>query len=1048
VKRTDLEKINVSTLVSLIFYGANKVGYELAKTLSDQGSQVIVVDSYTRDSKKRVQEIKKLNNVDFVDFQGVEDLMNTLQRFDYCYYLQSEFLNTGKQYRSKDFLKESNMLNLVLKGASKYNAKVSLITSLSLNRSLVEALSSSSPSQPAPYSAEEIQKYAETVTAEFHDKSGLNARIIRLATILGSGEREFDDTPLNDLLNSAVDKSQIEINGDGLNTHYLIDFEDAIYGILRMTFKKDTDGEVISLANNKDYTTLAIAYKLLELNPTAQTIRFLPLTGNEPMMISQYVPAAFADEYGWSPNKTLEQSITGELDLRFENISRSWDDRPTFDSEEKVETTNTKLQKQPQKKSKKQPNNAKSFLRDGKSLLKRNSEKAKPNRVKTNYQTEKTELGRFIDKLLSPFQKLKTTTKQRRKNAIKATPVDKAKFAIITTSLIILFYFLIGPMIILGIGGTLINKELKLAYDNALSFDLDSADAHFEKLQTYYDRTEGSFKRISWAFSLTNQGDFYQSLSQLYYGAGYGVDGSRDMIKALEPLADYIDKFQPAISIDDTTPVTTEQYRQELLKLRENRALIASGTYKLGLASDVVENLEVNTFPKKLQTTVADMKEFNREAANLLEPFQQTVTFLPELLGVDGRQKYLILLQNPTELRSTGGWLSSYAILGIESGQIMQLDVDDIYNIEGFLSIQGKKYPAPADMKNALDLENWSFSLVNWDPNLSKVTESAEMFMKDSGKALNIDGIITLDTEVVRALLDTWDGIEVPGEAEIITSENLYEKIFTLHSEFTPGSRQKTTFLANLANEVFRKVLSSDASEYSSISTTLYDALQEKHILAYVTNAQANAYLANEGWNGSIESDHLGTPVAVEWNWGANKSNLYLERTTDLDVNIKSTTEIDYTYKLAIKNNSKANVYPQGDYVNYLRLYFPENAEIISTKGFDSNSYDIYIQDGRKVLGGWFNTPIQKTKQLEIQYKVVDEGSIAFPIEVKNGNVTFESRIFKQAGLNADPYSIALTYPDGWDLQEHNDLDKSLGLLSKQFELKTDKDFRVVWKFK
>jgi len=1039
VKRNDLEKVNISTLVSIIVYGANKVGLELARTLTEQGSQVIVIDSYTRDSKKIIQEIKKLKNVDFIDFQGIEDLLQTIQRFDYCYYLQSEFLNTDKQYRSKDFLKESNMLNLVLKGASKYNAKLSLITSLNLNKSLTESLNSPSSSQPAPYSAEEIQKYAETVTAEFHDKSGLNARIIRLGTILGTTERALDDKKLNTLLESAVDKNQIEINGDGLNTHYIIDFEDVIYGILRMTFKKDTNGEVITLANNKDYTTLSIAYKLLELNPTAQTIRFLPLTGNEPMLMSQYIPAAFANEYGWTPIKTLEETITKELDSRYEQLNKKWSNRPEFNKSNKDN-------------SKKKQKNRKDTNSIKKSSLKRFQKDAtdttRPQKVKTGYQIEKTSLGKFIDKLFSPFSKIKQNVSKKKKKVTKLAPIEKVKLGAIITSLLLLFYFLIGPIIILGIGSFLINNELQIAYDSALSFDLETADTHFEKLQTYYDRTEGSFKRISWVFTLTGQEDFYQSLSQIYYGAGYGVDGARDMIKALKPLAQYLDEFEPAITIDNTTPVTTQQYREELLELRENRTLIARGTYKLGLASNVIENLDTTTFPKKLQSPVANIKEYNREAAELLEPFQQTVSFLPELLGVDKRQKYLILLQNPTELRSTGGWLSSYAVLGIESGQIMQLDVDDIYNIEGLLSAQEKRYPAPADMKKALDIENWSFSLVNWNPNLSKVTESAEMFMNDYNGATSIDGIITIDTEVVRALLDTWDGINIPGEEDEITSKNLYEKIFTMHTEFTPGSRQKTTFLANLANEVFRKILSSTPSEYNTISNTLYNALCEKHILVYVTNAQANAYLANEGWNGSIEENNLATPVAIEWNWGANKSNLYLERTTDLEINIESSTQIDYVYKLAIKNNSKANIYPQGDYINYLRLYFPENAEITSASGFENNTYDIYIQDGRKVLGGWFNTPIQKTKQLEVKYTLTDDGFGYFPISIQNNDIKFDANIFKQAGLNADPYSISITYPDAWDIQSYGDLEKSLGMLSKQFELKTDKEISVGWEYR
>lgn len=1045
MKRTDLEKINISTLVSIIVYGANSLGLQLTKVLSQQGSRVIVIDSYTKETKPIVQKIKKTPGVDFVDFQGIEDLFNTLKRFDYCFYLQSEFLKSQKQYRSKDFLKESNTLNLVLKGSSKYNAKMTLVSSLELNRSLVEALSSASPSQPSPYSPEEIQKYAETVTAEFHDKSNLNARILRIGTTLAVEGRSIEDTSLDKLLENAVEKSQIEIEGDGLDTHYIIDFEDAVYGILRMTFKKDTNGEVITLANSKEYTTLAIAYKLLELNPTAQTIRFVPPQGDEPMLMSQYVPATFADKYGWTPNISLEEAVTKELALRFDESKKHWDEQPIMPDNSHSESSTHKSAKQSsQKRQKRDKSNGKPTFKS--SFLSNKDKKVSPTKVKTDYQTQKTILGKILDTLFSPFKKFAQKTKAQQS---KATQADKIKLSAITITLLLLFYFLIGPIINLGIGGFLINKEIHSAYQNILDFNFEKADPHFEKIQTYYDRTESSFKRISWVFTITGQKSFYASLSQIYYGLGYGTDGARDMIKALKPLADYAKDFEPAISIDDTTPQTTKQYREQLNQLRENRALLASATYKIGLASDVIDDLETNTFPHKLQPTIADVKEYNRDLSQLLRPFQNTISFLPELLGVDSRQRYLILLQNPSELRSTGGWLSSYAILGVESGQIMQLDVDDIYNIEGLLSVQGKKYTAPEDMQKALDIDDWSFSLVNWEPDLSNVIEDSEMFVQDSGRALAIDGIITIDVDFVRSLLDDWGGVTVTGETEKITSENLYDKIFDIHKDFTPGSRQKTAFLANLANEVLRKVFSSDASQYTKLSQTIYKALNEKHILIYIRNPLANSYLAQEGWNGSIEPTHLATPIPIEWNWGANKANLYLERTQDVEMVIRDTNEIDYTYDLAIKNNSKEDIYPQGDYGNYMRIYLPESAEITAASGFENNRYEIYLKDGYKIIGGWFNVPIKKTRKLHLEYTLHDGDELAqFPIKVLGNNIYLKGKVFKQPGLNNDPYTLSITYPDTWAARDFKGFEKGLSYLTKSFDLNKDFDFEVNWEFK
>jgi hypothetical protein len=100
--------------------------------------------------------------------------------------------------------------------------------------------------------------------------------------------------------------------------------------------------------------------------------------------------------------------------------------------------------------------------------------------------------------------------------------------------------------------------------------------------------------------------------------------------------------------------------------------------------------------------------------------------FLPDVLGVSERQRYLILLQNESELRSTGGWLTSYGIVGVEGGQIRELFVDDIYNADGALKIQGKTYTAPKSMQQALGITTWPFSLINWYPDLTETEVSAD----------------------------------------------------------------------------------------------------------------------------------------------------------------------------------------------------------------------------------------------------------------------------------------------------------------------------------
>jgi hypothetical protein len=71
------------------------------------------------------------------------------------------------------------------------------------------------------------------------------------------------------------------------------------------------------------------------------------------------------------------------------------------------------------------------------------------------------------------------------------------------------------------------------------------------------------------------------------------------------------------------------------------------------------------------------------------------LSFYQNYLVLNQRRRYLILFQDNGEIRSTGGWISDYAIVAIENGQIRELFVDDVYNAQALLKLKGKTYKTP-----------------------------------------------------------------------------------------------------------------------------------------------------------------------------------------------------------------------------------------------------------------------------------------------------------------------------------------------------------------
>jgi nucleoside-diphosphate-sugar epimerase len=990
-----LNKIKPQTPIAIIIHGGNRVGYLTAKTLIEQGCYVVIIDKFNSETRKYLSELKKSDLFDFFDFKGFNSLFKNVKRFDYLFYFLNEKLNK-KEFDSKEFLNETKILEETLTNTRKNNGKFSLITSLALNRELANRVNNERLSTPSPYSAMELQKYCETLAAEFKDKSNINLRILRLGTVIGRGIERVNNETLDGLLTDTVQKSQITIKGEGLDLHSLIHEADATYGILKLSFSDNTRGEVISLANKNNYTTLSLAYKLLELNTEAQTIRFVENPEEQFLIQDLYVPAPHASNYGWDQQVSLEEALIEQIQKYYEATNKTWD-----------------LDKTPQK-----------------------------IKQKKTVKEGKTKLGELLSSLLTPVKGIFVKRKEKKIEGGKII-----KRSLITIFLIALTYFVIYAIVGTVIGLLLINSSVKNISTSILEIDRTQSSQEIESLEKNISRVGQSVDQMYWIFQILGKNELYDNTTQLVLGAQYTAQGAKQLVDAVYPLTQYMQDFEPAIDFQTSTPTTTREYRTYLEEIEKNSYKLEEADYRISLASEIITNLNTTVFPKALQDKIIEFKEIIAQIEEGTESFKAVNSFLPDLLGVNERKRYLILFQNEGEIRSTGGWLTSYGIVGVEGGQIRELFVDDIYNADGTLKIQNKRSTPPRSMSNALEITNWPFSLVNWYPDLADTLTEAEPFISELGKGSSLEGLITIDVSFVKELLERWGGIEVPGETELITSENLDSKIFQMHEEFVPGSTQKTTFLANLANEIVKKLLSMNIADLMGMADIFEKTLDEKHLQATFKNKDAYNFFSSRNWANSMSNKYNDAPIAIDWNWGGNKANLYLDKNYSLTINIKDEDTIDFIYSINVENTSTENVYPEGDYINYQRIYIPPQAKILRINGIENNEYSVYRESGFKVIGGWFNTPINSINTLDISYRIErEDGDSNFPIVIQEQNAFFDINLFKQPGEKKFAYKLDISYPSTWNLESSQGLNSISNQLSGRFELNEDLEFPVIWR--
>jgi hypothetical protein len=386
--------------------------------------------------------------------------------------------------------------------------------------------------------------------------------------------------------------------------------------------------------------------------------------------------------------------------------------------------------------------------------------------------------------------------------------------------------------------------------------------------------------------------------------------------------------------------------------------------------------------PYKLQVLVDLDKKVTRDLPELRKSVlaaQKLSEVLPELLGQEGSRTYLVLLQNNAELRPTGGFIGSFALLKINNGKLEDFRVEDVYEADGQLN--GFVTP-PEEIVQYLNEAQWYLRDVNWSPDFPTVAARANWFI-DKSLGEKVDGVIAINLDVAKELLRVTGPIEVVDYDEVITPDNLYQLAQT-HSEinFFPGSNGKKDFLSAVASQILNKIFYGETDKLA-LGQSLLKSAEGADLLASFSSPPVEETFADLGWNGQVrtpacpspfpaENCFVDTVMQVEANVGVNKANQFVTRTIEQTSEILE-DRVRQTRDITLQNDSASEAWPAGKYKVYLRLLVPEGSELRSLS-VDGQPVDLSLvrtqsESGKKVYGYFVEVPIKSTKKLSFFYE-------------------------------------------------------------------------------
>ncbi len=351
------------------------------------------------------------------------------------------------------------------------------------------------------------------------------------------------------------------------------------------------------------------------------------------------------------------------------------------------------------------------------------------------------------------------------------------------------------------------------------------------------------------------------------------------------------------------------------------------------------------------------------EVVNALEAGEALIDGMPRFAGSEGPMRYLVVSENPAELRGTGGLWGAYAILTFEGGRAtfgttaptQSLPAVDIDAIED----PNPDYRAIYDQFGGAA----SWQNMNMTPDFPSAARAA-LGNLEAGGGPSLDGVIAADPFALESLLRVTGAVRVPGTRVRVGPDNVVP--FTTFDAYTlfDGADERKEVLGGVAAEVFTRFLDISGRGPQRLRA-LARATSEGHLKIYVEDEGLQAGLVLAGVAGAYgtEAEAAGEIVGLSVNnAAANKVDGFAARTVSYDVQLGGPGEAIGTLTASFQNRAPTEgpryaLGPQlprlgpGDQLQFITASCSEACELLDA---ERDGEPVGATTGRELGLDWF----------------------------------------------------------------------------------------------
>lgn len=467
--------------------------------------------------------------------------------------------------------------------------------------------------------------------------------------------------------------------------------------------------------------------------------------------------------------------------------------------------------------------------------------------------------------------------------------------------------------------------------------------------------------------------------------------------------------------------------------------------------------VDIKIIPSHYQQSFEDFKLLFTAFINDMKNLVDLSDSLELVFGNENLRRYLLVFQNNNELRPTGGFIGSFAVIDIQKGKILNLDMPGggSYDLQGQLD-QYVKPPLPLQLNN----KRWEFQDGNWFSDFSASARKLEWFY-EHGRNATVDGVIAINASVLQTLLSIIGPLESVEHNLTISAADALEKLqYKVEVDYDKEKNRPKEVLASLAGQFIGQMGNVDKVQVVKLLVALNESMRKKDIQVFFNDPNIQAKFKVFGWTGELEKinnfqDYL---MVVDANLQGQKSDAKIEQVIEHQAEVQTDGSVIDT--VVVRRQHKGEVgelFYGSNNVNYLRLYVPLGAELIDAGGFNyppeeafkvpevnyQDDLDLQQQEkeisihnktgtriteefGKTAFGNWIMTAPGETSEVYFKYRLpfklplTPERRTTLANSVKGIlNVAEKSAsrysivVQKQSGITSN-FISSMIYPDGW----------------------------------